>query len=136
MNPPRMRVLPYLILLLPFDAVVSVFLLIAAVIRKFGSTAGSSRNSPPSPISSTIQILNWDGRHLLEESFPRLSPPFAKPVGIIRFWWWTMDQKMEVWRSSAKSFQMIGFSNSIVTTVLSVATIVEREQSLQTSWFF
>ncbi len=68
----RIRVFVFVACLLPADAVVSVLLLIAqaaslplSLLRR-----SSIPVRQPNAESVTIQILNWDGKHLLEEFLP------------------------------------------------------------------
>jgi O-antigen biosynthesis protein len=66
----KLRTLPYLLLLLPFDLVVA-FCLCASVplcFRKYKDTETQRTASS----TATIVIVNWDGKHLLEESLPAL----------------------------------------------------------------
>lgn len=74
MNTRKLRALPYLLLLLPFDlAVAVVFLFVEAIsvpVRLFKKPPNS--HPPLEHPSATIQILNWDGKHLLEESIPHV----------------------------------------------------------------
>ena len=73
MNRQRIRVLPYVVLLLPFDLLVVMAFVFAELVglpirvmrrRTRPALAGLPRRS------ATIQILNWDGKHLLEECLP------------------------------------------------------------------
>src|SRR5262245_11382875 len=68
----KARALPFVLLLLPIDVVVALVLLSAQIVM--GIKRGLKPAEPVvagfSPRSSTIIILNWDGRHLLEESLP------------------------------------------------------------------
>src|SRR5688572_27808836 len=76
----KIQALPYLILLLPLDIVVAFALLTAQVLyklrligkRKDAIASGKSSTSirPPITNAATIIIVNWDGKHLLEESLP------------------------------------------------------------------
>src|SRR5215204_618633 len=71
----RIRVLLCVALLLPVDIVVGVLLLgVQLLAFVFGSFRTQKSNTasfaPPSIGSVTIQILNWDGRSLLEEFLP------------------------------------------------------------------
>ena len=72
MNRRRLRVLFYVACLLPFDFVVSILLLAAEAAAL--PLVALKRTAPPMNRASssrvTIQILNWDGRHLLEEFLP------------------------------------------------------------------
>ena len=68
----RFRVFAFVACLLPVDAFISVLLLMAqvaslplALVRRLSAPAGKVNNA-----SVTIQILNWDGKHLLEEFLP------------------------------------------------------------------
>src|SRR5216117_3315514 len=75
----KARLLPYLVLLLPFDLLVVVAVAIAGVIRFLSAGPNAAMTKPDngisgttavSPRSSTIIIANWDGKHLLEECLP------------------------------------------------------------------
>ena len=79
----KLQALPYVVLLLPFDFVVALALLAAEIISLFKrglkpATTDSNQRSTMdvvagfSPRSVTIVIVNWDGRHLLEECLPPL----------------------------------------------------------------
>jgi len=72
MNAAKLRALPFVALLLPLDFIVAVVILaadLASLPWRFGR-----RWKDPGPVldvtSVTIQILNWDGKHLLEECLP------------------------------------------------------------------
>jgi GT2 family glycosyltransferase len=71
MNTHKLRTLPYLVVLLPLDLIVAVGLtlvdLVSIPLRWLPRPARSS-TSPKR--QATIQILNWDGRHLLEQCLP------------------------------------------------------------------
>ena len=69
---PKARSLPYVLLLLPFDLIVIGSLLLTEIVGVFLRLVhpGTSRFRVPSGATATVQILNWDGRHLLEESVP------------------------------------------------------------------
>ncbi len=71
----KLRVLPYVALLLPFDVMVGLGLGIAQLLglMKRGSkpaTAYSDNRGGDFRRSVTIVIVNWDGKHLLEECLP------------------------------------------------------------------
>ena len=78
----KLRALPYVILLLPLDIVVAMALLAAQVVGEIrGQTPKSpkfTKDSEPNlgdlgvcpRISATIIIVNWDGKHFLEECLP------------------------------------------------------------------
>jgi len=75
----RARLVPYLVLLLPFDLLVVLGFTIAGFIGFVGRglKPATPRKRPENPVvagfsprSSTILIVNWDGRHLLEECLP------------------------------------------------------------------
>jgi GT2 family glycosyltransferase len=72
MNLRRFRVVLYAACLLPVDFMVGVFLLGAHLVSLpmmvFRRSVASLK--PPDTTSVTIQILNWDGRGLLEEFLP------------------------------------------------------------------
>jgi len=68
----KLRVFAFVACLLPADAFVSVLLLMAQAASlplSFFRRAASPLKKPNSS-SVTIQILNWDGKHLLEEFLP------------------------------------------------------------------
>ncbi len=69
---PKARSLPYVLLLLPFDLIVIGSLLLTEMVGVFLRLVrpATSRFRVPSGATATVQILNWDGRHLLEESVP------------------------------------------------------------------
>jgi GT2 family glycosyltransferase len=64
----KLRTVPYLLLLLPFDLVVA-FCLCASVPVCFKRRRGAETRRPVS-IKTTIIIVNWDGKHLLAECLP------------------------------------------------------------------
>src|SRR4051794_17420368 len=77
----RARALPFLLLLFPLDLIVALVLLTSHIAA--GIKRGLKPGTPTAPDlpgghvvaglsarSCTIIILNWDGRHLLEESLP------------------------------------------------------------------
>src|SRR4030095_14943359 len=75
----KISALPYLLLLLPFDLVVVftiLFMEIVALPMRFSKkqqVPSYANKNPKSEIRNplaTIQILNWDGMHLLEECLP------------------------------------------------------------------
>lgn len=72
MKSAKVRALPLLALLLPLDILAAGAILITDIltspIRLFRRP--SPRFSPPDPQVVTIQILNWDGKHLLNECLP------------------------------------------------------------------
>ena len=109
MNKQKLKTLPYLLLLFPFDILVILVFAFVEVVAlpmrigrrlkelraslkttppwKGGEFASATTDSPPfqggvarsagvvfnkSRPSVTIQILNWDGRHLLEECLPHV----------------------------------------------------------------
>jgi GT2 family glycosyltransferase len=70
MNAASLRTLPVLALLAPFDCAVAASLLLSALLCR-----PLARKQPPVfPAADvtrvTIQILNWDGKHLLQEFLP------------------------------------------------------------------
>ena len=82
MNWQKLRVLPCVTLLLPFDIIIAAGLLLTSVFRgrtpklrrstipvHEKMTGGISLCVPETP-TATIQILNWNGKHLLEECLP------------------------------------------------------------------
>ncbi len=80
----KLRALPYVILLLPLDLVVALGLSIAVLVGALGRGLGNSATKgtkstkhsvpfvaeAPAPRSVTILIVNWDGKHLLQECLP------------------------------------------------------------------
>jgi O-antigen biosynthesis protein len=68
----KLRVLAFVACLLPADAFVSVLLLVAQAaslpLSLFRHISSAMR--PPNTLSVTIQILNWDGKSLLERFLP------------------------------------------------------------------
>jgi len=72
MNTRRLRVYFYVACLLPFDFAVGLFLLSAqvAAVPLMILRRSAPRFPPPQTAKVTIQILNWDGRPLLEEFLP------------------------------------------------------------------
>jgi len=75
MNRRRLRVLFFVACLLPVDMVVGISLLGAQVVAFVLTPLLALRrrvppNQPPQTSPVTIQILSWDGRHLLEEYLP------------------------------------------------------------------
>jgi len=80
----KLRVLPAVLLLLPLDALVACVILAADLatiplrMRRRGP-----RVFPPADLSSvTIQILNWDGKHLLEECIPSVLEAVARYIAL------------------------------------------------------
>jgi GT2 family glycosyltransferase len=65
---PRLRALPYLLLLLPFDLLLAVAICISVPLcwRK----RHSENTQKPDTHKTTIIIVSWDGKHLLSESLP------------------------------------------------------------------
>jgi GT2 family glycosyltransferase len=76
-----MRVWLSLILLLPFDLLVGASLLLASLLRKLTTHKSAPQHLPASPNAATIQILNWDGKHLLEECLPSVIAAVRKADG-------------------------------------------------------
>src|SRR5262245_18812770 len=64
----KLRTVPYLLLLLPFDLVVA-FCLCASVPLCFRRQKDAQTGRPDST-KTTIIIVNWDGKHLLAECLP------------------------------------------------------------------
>src|SRR5215813_6805427 len=62
----RLRTLPYLLLLLPLDLIVS-FLLCVSMPFCFRWRRHASPTTPKLNCHATIVIVNWDGKHLLPE---------------------------------------------------------------------
>ncbi len=69
---PKARALPHVLLLLPFDLLVIGSLLLTEVIGIFLRLTHRTERcfGVPSSPTATVQILNWEGKHLLEESIP------------------------------------------------------------------
>src|SRR5262244_2189752 len=68
-----LRVLPYVVLLLPLDALVLLGIALSSLctsvtlwLKKHQSTAAAQRLGS----KATILIVNWDGKHLLAECLP------------------------------------------------------------------
>ncbi len=74
MNLARLRLLPFVLLFLPLDFVAACVFLSAELFGSFIRLlpVRGSRILPADTSSVTIQILNWDGMHLLKESLPRV----------------------------------------------------------------
>lgn len=75
MTSARLRALPTVLLLLPLDLIVGFFILAADLVM---IPLRISRRNPrvflPAAVTSvTIQILNWDGLHLLKECLPAVA---------------------------------------------------------------
>lgn len=72
MNVQRLRVFAFVACLLPADAFVGVLLLMAQAVSLPLSLFKrlSTPMRAPNTSSVTIQILNWDGKHLMEEFLP------------------------------------------------------------------
>src|SRR5215471_978929 len=72
MNSAKLRALPFVLLLLPLDVIVGIAVLgmeLALLPLRFFRR--HSEETMPADISSvTIQILNWDGLHLMKEYLP------------------------------------------------------------------
>jgi O-antigen biosynthesis protein len=75
----KLRVLPYVVLLLPLDFLVAFGLMVAVVFGLFKRRLGNRGRLPNSEVQesakrhmphSTVVIVNWDGRHLLAECLP------------------------------------------------------------------
>jgi len=69
---PRLRVIPYLLLLLPFDLAVALAMLFGQL-GVFVSLWFNKHEDPKTPgpgPAATIIIVNWDGKHLLAECLP------------------------------------------------------------------
>ena len=80
----KLRVLPYVVFLLPFDLLVAVAMLLciaAGGLKKKLATKGTKGETGRRPhfppfvpfvanSRCTIVIVNWDGRHLLAECLP------------------------------------------------------------------
>jgi GT2 family glycosyltransferase len=77
----KARALPFVLLLLPLDLIVTIVLLTAQILATIKrrlkpatttGTAGCGEHVVAgfSPRSCTIIVLNWDGKHLLAESLP------------------------------------------------------------------
>jgi GT2 family glycosyltransferase len=74
MSSSKLRALPFVVLLLPLDILVSLVVLVVDLItfplRLFRQRP--EETSPADVSSVTIQILNWDGLHLMKEYLPVL----------------------------------------------------------------
>jgi GT2 family glycosyltransferase len=74
MNSAKLRVLPFVGLLLPLDLIAACVIIASAIVSiplHFFRKRESSELAGPADLSFiTIQILNWDGLHLLKESLP------------------------------------------------------------------
>ena len=67
----QVRVLVYAVCLFPVDVVVGVVLLVAQIAALPLRASSPARNfAEPNTSKITVQILNWDGRQLLEEFLP------------------------------------------------------------------
>src|SRR5215468_8246696 len=67
----KLRTLPYLLFLLPFDLIVTICLC-ASVPLCFRKNRGAQTRKPNSN-KTTIIIVNWDGKHLLGECLPSVT---------------------------------------------------------------
>jgi len=82
----KLRALPFVLLLLPLDVLAGCAILIADVLssplRMFRKPA--PHMSPPDAGVVTIQILNWDGKHLLQECLPSvLTAAGSHPILVV-----------------------------------------------------
>jgi len=90
----KLRALPFLFLLLPFDLLVGaglVIALLAGVLKRapkpastsYGNTDDSPNHAAAgfSPRSVTIVIVNWDGKHLLQDCLPSVIDAVAHDGG-------------------------------------------------------
>ncbi len=68
----KLRALPFVALLLPLDIIVACVVLVAdLVLFPLRMFRRPPEESTPADVSSiTIQILNWDGLHLMKECLP------------------------------------------------------------------
>jgi GT2 family glycosyltransferase len=77
----KFRTIAVVLLLLPFDLIVILALMVVEVTGRMLQAILGQRSSPesnidpaqalkPGPLSFTIQILNWDGKHLLADCLP------------------------------------------------------------------
>ena len=85
---PKLRVLPFLLILLPLDLIVVVSLLIASAVGAMSMRMRSSIGKGKPALSAaraTILILNWDGKHLLEECLPSVLRAVREPAPATRF---------------------------------------------------
>src|SRR5215471_2777530 len=74
MSRTKFRVLPFVIALLPADILLLVVLIVTDIVS-FPLRLLRRKQPPSKPVdisSVTIQILNWDGLHLLKECLPKL----------------------------------------------------------------
>lgn len=75
----RLTVLPLLVMLLPLDVVVALtVLLFAAVFRYWPKRSPKAPPESPRHLTVTVQILNWNGRALLEECLPSVVDAVAR----------------------------------------------------------
>src|SRR5262245_38913947 len=65
----KLRALPYLLLLLPFDAFVSLCLCVSIPFCFRARRHKDTKTQPPDS-RATIIIVNWDGKHLLQDCLP------------------------------------------------------------------
>lgn len=72
MNSAKLRALPFVVLLFPLDIIVAfVVLTIHLALQPLRVFPRRPEKSMPADVSSvTIQILNWDGLHLIKECLP------------------------------------------------------------------
>src|SRR5262245_18458706 len=69
----KLRALPFVTLLLPLDFAVACIILVTDLLtvpRRMFHRSQKKSYAVPDPASVTIQVLNWDGKHLLEECLP------------------------------------------------------------------
>src|SRR3989442_11356514 len=70
----KLRVLPYVLLLAPFDFIVAFGILVSALcvlVVFWFKKHQDTRTQRPYPVATVI-IVNWDGKHLLAECLPPL----------------------------------------------------------------
>src|SRR5215471_8297511 len=76
----KLKLLPWVILLLPIDLIVALALFMAQIYGSFKKPLQlpvvSSRNN-----AATIVIVNWDGKHLLTECLPSVVEAVKKAGG-------------------------------------------------------
>src|SRR5215813_4050531 len=68
----KLRVLPYVVLLLPLDALVTLGIVVSSICASVSLwfKRHEGREAQKLGAKATILIVNWDGRHLLAECLP------------------------------------------------------------------